>query len=47
MSCRSPWAVPMTITPRLSLLLAVPVMSGFRRSRPAYMARAESSTWGT
>ena len=47
MSCRSPWAVPITTTPRFWPPPPACVMSGFSRSRPAYMARAESSTWGT
>ena len=46
MSCRSPWAVPITTVPGYSSAAAW-VSSGFSRSSPAYMARAESSTWGT
>ena len=46
MSWRSPWAVPITTVPRYSFVAAA-VRSGLRRSRPAYIARAESSTCGT
>ena len=47
MSWRSPCAVPMTITPSDCPSPPALVMRGLRRSSPAYMARAESSTWGT
>ncbi len=47
MSCRSPWAVPMTTTPRFCPAPPAWVMSGLRRSRPAYMARADRRTCGT